>query len=152
MSKVLLPILEAGRLRVILTMDEQKFLEISAKNSTLANTLNKIMVPPANREETMKVLQDKVPMLEQKYHVVCTYWALQEAYRLSEKYIHNIEMPGRAFRYLKLPVIMPSNNLSLQNLLGVLSKTLKVSESKLLPMLKTALCFCNLKTSFISAW
>lgn len=101
MSKVLLPILEAGRLRVILTMDEQKFLEISAKNSTLANTLNKIMVPPANREETMKVLQDKVPMLEQKYHVVCTYWALQEAYRLSEKYIHNIEMPGRAFRLLE---------------------------------------------------
>lgn len=100
-SKVLLPILEAGRLRVILTMDEQKFLEISAKNSTLANTLNKIMVPPANREETMKVLQDKVPMLEQKYHVVCTYWALQEAYRLSEKYIHNIEMPGRAFRLLE---------------------------------------------------
>jgi ATP-dependent Clp protease ATP-binding subunit ClpC len=100
-SKVLLPILEAGRLRVILTMDEQKFLEISTKNSTLANALNKIMVPPANREETMKVLQDKVPMLEQKYHVVCTYWALQEAYRLSEKYIHNIEMPGRAFRLLE---------------------------------------------------
>lgn len=100
-SKVLLPILEAGRLRMILTMDEQKFLEISAKNSTLANTLNKIVVPPASQDETMKVLQDKVPLLEQKYHVICTFWALQEAYRLSEKYIHKIAMPGRAFRLLE---------------------------------------------------
>lgn len=100
-SKVLLPILETGRLRMILTMDEQRFLEISAKNTTLANTLNKIIVPPAGRDETMKVLQDKVPLMERKYHVVCTFWALQESYRLSEKYIHNIAMPGRAFRLLE---------------------------------------------------
>lgn len=100
-SKVLLPILEAGRLRMILTMDEQRFLEISAKNTTLANTLNKIVVPPAGREETMKVLQDEVPLMENKYHVICTFWALQESYRLSEKYIHNIAMPGRAFRLLE---------------------------------------------------
>lgn len=100
-SNVLLPILEAGRLRMILTMDEQKFLEISARNSTLANTLNKIIVPPAKREETMKVLQDKAPLLERKYHVICTFWALQESYRLSEKYIHGIAMPGRALRLLE---------------------------------------------------
>lgn len=100
-SKVLLPILEAGRLRIILTMDEQKFLEISAKNSTLANTLNKVIVPPAEHGETMKVLQDKVPLLEQKYHVICTFWSLQEAYRLSEKYVHGVAMPGRAYRLLE---------------------------------------------------
>lgn len=100
-SKVLLPILEAGRLRMILTMDEQKFLEISAKNSTLTNTLNKVMVAPAKHGETMKVLQDKVPLLEQKYHVICTFWALQEAYRLSEKYVHGVAMPGRAYRLLE---------------------------------------------------
>lgn len=100
-SKVLLPVLETGRLRMILTLDEQKFLEISAKNTTLANTLNKIIVPPAGRDETMKVLQDKAPFMEQKYQVVCTFWALQESYRLSEKYIHNIAMPGRAFRLLE---------------------------------------------------
>ncbi len=100
-SNLLLPILEAGRLRMILTMNEQKFLEISAKNNTLTNTLNKIMVPVAGREETIRVMQDQAPLLEAKYKVICTFWALQEAYRLSEKYIHDIEMPGRALNLLE---------------------------------------------------
>ncbi len=101
-SNLLLPILEAGNLRIILAMDEQKFLEISAKNSNLANTLNKVMVSPASHAETMRVLEDQAPYLEAKYSVICTYWALTEAYRLSEKYIHDLVMPGRALSLLEI--------------------------------------------------
>lgn len=100
-SNILLPVLESGGLRIILAMDEQKFLEISSRNSTLANTLNKVMVPPASRDETMKVLEDQAPYLESKYGVICTYWALLESYRLSEKYIHDLVMPGRALNLLE---------------------------------------------------
>src|SRR5690606_20783363 len=46
LSKVLLPILEAGRLRIILTMDEQRFLQISQRNTQLAHALNTLMVSP----------------------------------------------------------------------------------------------------------
>ena len=100
-SSMLLPLIEAGRLPMILTMDEQWYLRISAKNSTLANALNKVMVPPANYEETMKIMQDQVPVLEYKHKVVYTYWALTEAYRLSERYIHDLTMPGRALNLLE---------------------------------------------------
>jgi len=100
-SNILLPVLEAGRLRIILIMDEQKFLEISARNSALANTMNKIQVPAADRAETLKVLQDQAPLLESKYGVICTFWALTEAYRLSERYIHDIAMPGCALKLLE---------------------------------------------------
>lgn len=100
-SNVLLPIIEAGRLRLIMTMDEQKFLEISAKKSSLANCLNKIMVTPASAEETMQVMQDLAPMIEMKYDVIYTYWALTEAYRLSERYIHDLEMPEKALSLLE---------------------------------------------------
>ncbi|MBQ3469396.1 ATP-dependent Clp protease ATP-binding subunit [Candidatus Saccharibacteria bacterium] len=99
-TNVLLPILEAGKLRIILTMDRQKFLEISARKAPLANALNKIMVTPANQQETMKVLQDQVPILEYQHHVSYTIWALKEAYRLSERYVHDLEMPGRALALL----------------------------------------------------
>lgn len=108
-SNVLLPILEAGKLRVILTMDEQKYLEIAARNSSLANALNKIMVPAANREETMKVLEDQAPVLEYKYGVVCTFWALNEAYRLSERYIHELVMPGQALSLLEAACNYPED-------------------------------------------
>ena len=95
-SNVLLPILEGGQLRIILEMDQQKFLEISAKNSALANALNKVMIEPANEEETLKILQDQVPVLEYQRNVTYTYYALLEAYKLSARYIHDVEMPGKA--------------------------------------------------------
>lgn len=99
-SNVLLPVLEGGRMRMILTMDRQKFLEISARKPALANALNKIMVTPANEQETMKVMQDQVPVLEYSHKVSYTIWALKEAYRLSERYVHDLEMPGRALALL----------------------------------------------------
>ncbi|MBQ6510361.1 ATP-dependent Clp protease ATP-binding subunit [Candidatus Saccharibacteria bacterium] len=95
-SNVLLPILDAGKTRIILEMDQQKFLEISAKNGALANTLNKITVEPANEEETLKILQDQIPVLEYQHHVVYTYFSLLEAYKMSDRYIHDVEMPGKA--------------------------------------------------------
>ena len=95
-ANLLTPVLEAGKIRMILIMDDQKFLEISAKNSTLASSLNKIVVTPSNEEETIKILMDQVPYFEYNKNVIYTYRSLLEAYRLSEQYIHDIEMPGKA--------------------------------------------------------
>ena len=100
-SNVLLPIIEAGNLRMILTMEQQRFLEISDRNPQLANALNKIMVQQSGEEETMLVMEDHVPKLEYKYNVFYTHWALVEAYRLSERYIHDLVMPGRAINLLE---------------------------------------------------
>ncbi len=100
-SNLLLPVLEAGKLRVILSLDEQRFLKISATKPALANALNKIMITPANEEETMKIMEDQVPSLEWKHRVTFTYWALKEAYRLGDRYIKDIAMPGRAMRVLE---------------------------------------------------
>ncbi len=95
-TNLLVPILEAGKIRIIMIMDEQKFLEISNKNPALANALNKIVVHPTNEEETLKILMDQVPFVEFQKNVVYTYMALKEAWRLSNEYIHDVEMPGKA--------------------------------------------------------
>ncbi|MBR3322826.1 ATP-dependent Clp protease ATP-binding subunit [Candidatus Saccharibacteria bacterium] len=100
-SNVLLPILENGAVRVILTMDQQKFLEISSRKAALANALNKIMIEPADEEATIKVMQDRVPLLEDKFGVIYTFWSLRESYRLSERYVHDLVMPGRAISLLE---------------------------------------------------
>lgn len=100
-SKVILPAVRAGRLRIIFTMEQQRYLEIEARNSQLANALNKVMVPPSTPEETMDIMQDRVPLLELEHDVVYTIWALKEAYHLSEKYIHDMVMPGRALHLLE---------------------------------------------------
>ena len=95
-SNLLTPIIEAGKIRIIMIMDNQKFLEISNRNPALANSLNKIIVNPTNEEETLKILMDQVPLFEYQKNVVYTYQSLLEAYRLSLQYIHDVEMPGKA--------------------------------------------------------
>lgn len=95
-SNLLLPVVEAGNIRIILIMDRQKYLKISTQNPALANALNIIQLSPTNHEETIKVLMDQVPLMESQKHVIYTYRALTEAYRLSEQYMHDIEMPGKA--------------------------------------------------------
>ena len=101
LSNVLLPILEAGRLRIILTMEQQRFLQISARNPALANALNRLTIDAATEAETLRVLQDQLLILEFRHHVTYMYQALQEAYRLSERYVYDLAMPGRAVKLLE---------------------------------------------------
>lgn len=101
LSNVLLPILEAGRLRIILTMDEQRLLQIGQRNPALVNALNRISVASASQSETIAVMQDQLILLEFQHHVTFMYQALEEAYRLSERYVHDLVMPGRAMKLLE---------------------------------------------------
>ena len=100
-SNLLLPILEAGRLRMILAMDEQRYLQISQRQPALANALNRLTVAPATRPETIAVMQDQLLVIEYQRKVTYMYQALEEAYRLSERYVHELAMPGRALKLLE---------------------------------------------------
>lgn len=100
LSSLLLPIIEAGRLRMILTLDEQKFLEISKRTPALATALKRITVHPTNESETLRVLEDHLPLIEHKRKVTIMYQALKEAYRLSQRYVYDVAMPGQALSLL----------------------------------------------------
>ncbi len=100
-SNILVPVLEGGGLRMILAMDEQKYLQIAQRKPNLANALNRVMVPPATEEETIQVLQDQLIMTEYRSKVVYMYQSLREAYRLSERYVYELAQPGRAFKLLE---------------------------------------------------
>lgn len=110
-TNLLLPVIEAGRIRMILIMDDQKFLEISAKNPALASSLNKIVVAPSGHKETLKILMDQVPFFEYQKGVIYTYRSLTEAYRLSNQYIHDVEMPGKAKLLLESSASYAENGL-----------------------------------------
>ncbi|MCX6728359.1 MAG: ATP-dependent Clp protease ATP-binding subunit [Candidatus Saccharibacteria bacterium] len=100
-TNVLLPILKAGNLRMILTVDEQRFLQIGKRNPELVNALNRIVVPPANRDESIKIMQDQTIMVEFQNDVTFMYQALVEAYRLGDRYVHDQAMPGKAIKIME---------------------------------------------------
>ena len=99
-TSLLLPIVEAKRLRIIMTMDEQRFLQISQRTPALTGAMTRIVIQPTNEEDTLKVLEDHLPIIEHQRKVTFMYQALKEAYRLSQRYIYDTAMPGQAITLL----------------------------------------------------
>jgi ATPases with chaperone activity, ATP-binding subunit len=100
-SNILQPILESGGMRLILAMEEQKFLEISQRNAALAAAINRLQVNPPNEVETMRIIEDNSLTIEATKKVVFMYQALREAYKLSERYVKDIAQPRRSLQVLE---------------------------------------------------
>ena len=94
-------LLEEGRLRLVLTMNEQVLLRVGQKKPALINAINRINVVPAGFEETMAAMEDRVVQLEYDRKTFYQYQALKKAYELSERYIYDQVMPGRALKLLE---------------------------------------------------
>lgn len=111
LSNLLLPILEAGRLRIILTMDSQRYLQISQRNAQLATALNTIVIEPSSPEETVRIMRDQLLGLEHRHKVTYMYQAIAEAYRVGERYVQDVAMPGRALKVLEAAAHYASSGL-----------------------------------------
>ncbi len=126
-SSLLIPILEAGRLRMILAVGEQEFLQISQRNTGILNALNRISVQPANQEETIRILQDKLVLFEYQKKVHYMFQAIEEAYSLSQRYIHELAMPGRALKLLESAGDYADNGLvTAKSVQDTIEKTLNI--------------------------
>lgn len=101
LSNVLLPVLEAGGLRMILAMDDQHWQRISQRNAALAQYMNRVMVAPASEDDTLLIIEDQLIMIEHQQKANYTYQALREAYRLADRYMQDQSMPGKALQLLE---------------------------------------------------
>jgi len=99
-TNMLLPILEAGRLPIIMAIDEQRFLQISRRTPSLAAAVNRINIEPTDEADTLSILEEQLPALEQRRKVTYMYQALKESYKLSARYVYDIAMPGQAMSLL----------------------------------------------------
>lgn len=130
LTNVLQPILEAGNLRMILSMDEQRYLQIANRNPQLVNALNRINVAPASQEESMLVMQEQLLKLEPRRDAIYTFQSLKEAYRLSERYVHELAQPGKAIKLLESAAHYNENGLvTINSVQAAVEKTLDVKVS-----------------------
>lgn len=100
-SNVLLPVIEGGGLRMIMTVDEHRLLQISQRNTKLVHALNTLNVPAATEVETHSIMRDQLLSFEARHRVTYTYQSLSEAYRVGDRYVQDIAMPGRALKVLE---------------------------------------------------
>ncbi len=101
LGNLLLPILEGGGLRVIMAMDEQRWLQLSQINPALSQYINRVNVTPLDKDDTVLVLEDQLLLMEFQHKVTYMYQSLEEAYRLGERYVTDRAMPGQAISLLE---------------------------------------------------
>ena len=101
LSNLLLPILQGGALRIILSMTDQEWLRLSQENPGLAQLANRVIVSPLEHEETIQVVEDEVILLESKNKQIYMYQSIGEAYQLAERFIHEQAFPGKAIKLLE---------------------------------------------------
>lgn len=101
LRNILLPALEGGGLRMVLSMDEQQWLKLSRDTPSLASQLNRLAVPPLNETDTLLACEDQLLMFEFDHKVTYMYQALKAAYRLGARYVTDQAMPGQALYVLR---------------------------------------------------
>lgn len=107
LSNILLPILEGGRVKMILALDNQEWLRLAQSNPGLAQQLNRVVVNPMNLEETIQIVEDQTLVIESKHQVVLTNQSIKEAYKLAERFIHEQAFPGKALKLLEAATGFP---------------------------------------------
>jgi ATP-dependent Clp protease ATP-binding subunit ClpC len=111
LSNLLLPILDGGGLRLILAMDEQRWLQLSQNNPGLTQYMNRITVAPLGKDDTLLVLQDQLLLMEFRNQITYMYQSLEEAYRLGDRYVQDRAMPGQAISLLESAAQFGTNGL-----------------------------------------
>ena len=126
-SNILQPIIENGVLRLILALDEQKFLQISQTKPALAASLNRLQVDPPDADGVLKIAEDQIIKIEFQRKVTFMYQALVEAYRLSERYMQDVAQPQKTIQLLESAAAQAEGGLvTAQSVITAIEKTIGV--------------------------
>lgn len=126
-STILQPVLEGGAVKLILSMNEQRFLQIAQTKPALSSALNRIEVKSADSAETRRVLEDNAMRLEFNQHVIITQQSINEAMRLSDRYIYDVAQPRKAVQLLSQSVSQAVNGeVTAQSVSATIEKTLGI--------------------------
>lgn len=110
-SNILLPIISDGRLQIILAMTEQQILKLNSRNPELASLINKVVINPPSDADVLKIMYNQSVFLESQYNVAYMYQSIVSSFRLSDRYIYDVSMPGRALNLMDAAAQYSNNGL-----------------------------------------
>lgn len=111
LSNLLMPVMQGGALRIIMSLTPQQWQHLSASNTALTGLLNEVIVPAPSKDSTINIMEDQVLILEATNKVLFTYQSIQEAYQLAERYFTDTAFPGKGIRLLETSINYAVNGL-----------------------------------------
>ncbi len=118
LTNILLQVLQSGRVHLICAMTPQEWQLLTTSNAALAGLLNYQIMPVPVRDEALQIMQDQLVMIEYKHNVVFTYQAIVEAYRLADKYVHDLAFPGRGIQIMEGAAVFAKQGLITPEIVG----------------------------------
>ena len=118
LTNVLLQVVQSGRVHLICAMTPREWQLLLTNNAPLAGLLNYQVMPPPTPEDTLQIMQDQLVLIEHKHGSVFMYQAVQEAYRLAEKYLPDIAFPGRGIQLLEEAAVSAGKSLITPEMIG----------------------------------
>lgn len=88
------------------TENYNKFIE----NKSLGNALTTIGIKEPGFNESIQILESKVGFLESKYDIFVVYSALEQAVKMSERYLHDKFLPLKAIDLLEKAALIAAKN------------------------------------------
>jgi len=118
LSNILLPVVQSGRIHLILAMTPKEWQLLGTNNSSLAGLLNFQAINPPDKTSSLQIMQDQLLKIEHQHKVMFTYQAIQEAYRLADKYLHDQVFPGRGIKVLEETAVFAQSGLITPEIIG----------------------------------
>jgi ATP-dependent Clp protease ATP-binding subunit ClpC len=100
-DRILLPVIQSRAVQMIMAFTPYDYQSLRTTSPSFAGLLTPVMLQEPDEVATMHVLEDSAINLEHRHHVLITYDALKEAYRLSGRYEQDVAYPGRAITLLE---------------------------------------------------
>lgn len=109
LSQVLLPMLQSRSFKLVITITPGDWQRLKSTNPAMASLLTPLVLSEPSEPEVLRELADRALYLE-RGTLITTYRALQEAYRLSGRYIQDEAYPGKALKLLEAAANHPDGS------------------------------------------
>jgi ATP-dependent Clp protease ATP-binding subunit ClpC len=96
----LMEALDSERFQVIGLIDHAGYKRYLEPHRNLLSAFERIEVPSLSLEATIKTLEEIAPSLERRHHVYLSYKALRAVVELSDRYLPEKDLPGKAIELL----------------------------------------------------
>jgi ATP-dependent Clp protease ATP-binding subunit ClpC len=94
------PVFESVDFPLIASTDEKNYHQFIEKRSDLAGSFNVVKVNELSKEEAFQFLMREALILEKKENIAIGHFAVKEAIDLSDRYLKNRLLPGKAYDLL----------------------------------------------------
>lgn len=99
-SELLLPYLRGTSIQIIATTTPEDFHSTIETNSGFSSAFERVDVKEPSKEETIFILEEALPLIENMNQVIITYPSLSEVVRLADRYIKDKPFPVKAIQLM----------------------------------------------------